>query len=114
MVFRGEPSFQVYNPLGSVHGGWYGVMLDSAMGSSIHTRLPRGKAYTTLEYKVNILRPARETTGPLLAIGEAVHVGRSTGTAEGRIVSERDGKIYATATTTCLVMDFASAPAKGE
>ena len=106
VVFRGTPSFEVYNPLGSVHGGWYGVMLDSAMGSSIHTHLPAGKAYTTLEYKVNILRGARADTGPLLAIGESVHVGRSTGTAQGRIVGEADGKLYATATTTCLIMGF--------
>lgn len=107
VVFRGIPVFEVYNPLGSVHGGWYGVMLDSAMGSAIHTHLPAGRAYTTLEYKVNILRAARADTGPVLAIGESVHVGRSTGAAQGRLVGEKDGKLYATATTTCLVMDFA-------
>ncbi|WP_339950316.1 PaaI family thioesterase [uncultured Albimonas sp.] len=107
VVFRGEPGFDVYNPLGSVHGGWYGVMLDSAMGSAIHTHLPAGKAYTTLEYKVNILRGARADSGPMLAIGESIHVGRSTGTAQGRLVGEADGRLYATATTTCLIMDFA-------
>ena len=55
---------------------------------------------------MNILRGARADTGPLLAIGEAIHVGRSTGTAQGRIVGEADGKLYATATTTCLIMGF--------
>lgn len=105
-VFRGSARFEVYNPLGGAHGGWYGTLLDSCMACAIHTRLPAGRTYTTLEYKVNLLRAAREELGEMLAIGEAVHVGRRTATAEGRIVGAADGKVYATGTTTCLVLDL--------
>lgn len=103
-VFRGMPGFSAYNPLGSVHGGWFGTLLDSCMACAVQSALPKGLGYTTLEYKVNILRPLFEETGPVLAIGDADHVGRRTGVANGRIVGEEDGKLYATATTTCLVM----------
>ncbi len=105
-TFRGVPTFEHYNPLGTVHGGWYGTVLDSALGCSIHTRLPAGRTYTTLEYKVNLLRAARQDTGALLCIGRAIHVGRSTATSEARIVGEADGKLYATGTTTCMIFDI--------
>lgn len=105
-VFRGEPSFSVYNPIGTVHGGWFGTLLDSCMACAVQTALPKGKAYTTLEFKVNIIRPLFVNSGPVLAIGDATHVGRRTGVAEGRIVGEEDGKLYATGSTTCLVMDM--------
>ena len=104
-TFEGDTSFDLYNPIGSVHGGWYGVLLDSAMGCAIHTRLPRGKGYLTLEYKENILRGAREDTGTLRALGVARHVGRQTATADGTLVGP-DGKVYASGTTTCLVFDI--------
>lgn len=105
VTFEGETSFDLYNPIGSVHGGWYGVLLDSAMGCAIHTKLPAGKGYLTLEYKVNILRGAREDTGRLRALGVARHVGRQTATADGTLV-DAAGKVYASATTTCLVFDI--------
>jgi uncharacterized domain 1 len=104
-VFVGTARFAVYNPLGGAHGGWYGTLLDSCMACAIHTRLPAGKTYTTLEYKVNLLRAAREDLGDLSAVGEAVHVGRRTATAEGRILGP-DGKVYATGSTTCLILDL--------
>ena len=103
VLFLGQPGFQHYNPQGTVHGGWFGTALDSAMGCAVMTRLPRGQSYTTLEYKVNMLRPVFETTGGLRIIGETIHVGRRTATAEGRI-EDAAGKIYATGTTTCLVL----------
>jgi uncharacterized protein (TIGR00369 family) len=103
--FEGAPAFGHLNPLGAVHGGWYAVLLDSCMGCAVHSRLPHGKGYTTLEYKVNILRPAGPETGTLRAVGEAVHVGRRTGVAEGRIV-DRDGRLFAQGTTTCLIFDL--------
>ncbi|MEM7509019.1 MAG: PaaI family thioesterase [Pseudomonadota bacterium] len=110
VVFRGQPDFTHYNPIGTVHGGWFGTLLDSCMACAVQTCLPAGTSYTTLEYKLNILRPAFESTGPLDAIGEAIHVGRRTATAEGRLV-DTGGKIYATGTTTCLVMKLGqSAP----
>ena len=107
VVFEGLPTFEQYNPMGSVHGGWFGILLDSAMGCAIMTRLPEGLAYTTLEYKVNLLRPAHADTGPLHGIGEALHVGARTATATAKIVDAR-GKLYATGTTTCLVMALPS------
>ena len=105
VVFTGTPQFMHYNPIGTVHGGWYGTLLDSCMACAVQTTLPAGKGYTTLEYSVNILRSASEKTGPLQAIGTVIHSGRRTATAEGRIVDDA-GKIYATGTTTCLVMDL--------
>ena len=103
VVFEAEPRFAHYNPIGSVHGGWFGILLDSAMGCAVMTRLPRGFGYTTLEYKINILRPAFESTGRLRATGRSVHAGRRTATAEGRL-EDTDGRLYATGTTTCLLL----------
>ena len=107
VVFEAEPRFGHYNPLGAVHGGWFGILLDSAMACAVMTRLPRGQGYTTLEYKINILRPVFETTGRLRATGRSVHAGRRTATAEGRL-EDAEGRLYATGTTTCLVMEIAA------
>jgi uncharacterized protein (TIGR00369 family) len=107
IVFEAEPRFAHYNPMGSVHGGWFGVLLDSAMGCAVMTRLPRGHGYTTLEYKINILRPAFESSGRLRAIGRSVHAGRRTATADGRL-EDAEGRLYATGTTTCLVVALAA------
>ena len=104
-VFEGTPQFGHLNPVADVHGGWYGVPLDSCMGCAVHSRLPRGKGYTTLEYKVNILRAAKPETGLLRAVGEATHVGRRTGVAEGRLV-DRHGRLYAQGSTTCLILNL--------
>jgi uncharacterized protein (TIGR00369 family) len=101
-VFQGTPQLKHYNPLGSVHGGWYATLLDSALGCCVQTTLPAGVAYTTAELSVNIVRAANFNTGPLRAIGTVIHSGRQLATAEARIVGP-DGKLYAHATTTCLV-----------
>lgn len=105
VVFEAAPRFEHYNPLGSVHGGWFGILLDSAMGCAVMTRLPRGHGYTTLEYKVNLLRPAFQATGTLRAIGRSVHAGRRTATADGRL-EDQEGRLYATGSTTCMVMEL--------
>lgn len=105
VTFVGNPDFSLYNPQGTVHGGWFGIALDSAMGCAVMSRLPRGFSYTTLEYKVNMLRPVFEGTGPLQIIGESIHAGRRTATAEGRILDE-NGKLYATGTTTCMILEL--------
>jgi uncharacterized protein (TIGR00369 family) len=105
-VFQGTPQLKHYNPLGSVHGGWYATLLDSALGCAVHTTMPAGMAYTTAELSVNIVRAASARSGPLRAIGHVVHSGRQLATAEARIVGA-DGKLYAHGTTTCLV--FAAA-----
>lgn len=103
IVFRGAPEFHVTNPMGTVHGGWYGTLLDSAMACAVMTKVPRGSVYTTLEFKINILRPI-----PLgLQIdctGTIDHVGRSTGIAHGEIRCVEDDILYATGSTTCIVM----------
>ena len=104
-VFQGTPQLKHYNPLGSVHGGWYATLLDSAVGCAIHTAMPVGRGYTTAELSVNIVRAASHKSGPLRAIGTVVHAGRQLATAEGRIVGP-DGKLYAHATTTCLVFEI--------
>jgi uncharacterized protein (TIGR00369 family) len=101
-VFQGRPQRKHYNPMGTVHGGWFATLLDSALGCAVHTTLPAGMAYTTAELGVNIVRAAREDTGPLRAMGQVVHSGRQLATAEARIIGP-DGKLYAHATTTCLV-----------
>lgn len=105
VVFEGTPAFRHYNPLGGVHGGWYGTLMDSCTSCAVQTLLPKGQGYTTLEYKVNMIRGATVETGPLSAIGEAIRVGRRTGVAEGRLV-DGTGRVYATCLTTCLVMEI--------
>jgi uncharacterized protein (TIGR00369 family) len=81
------------------------ILLDSAMGCAVMSRLPRGHGYTTLEYKINILRPAFESTGRLRAIGRSVHAGRRTATADARL-EDPEGRLYATGSTTCLVIEL--------
>lgn len=104
-VFRGTPEFSVTNPMGTVHGGWYGTLLDSAMACAVMTKVPKGSTYTTLEYKINIIRsiPLGMTVD---CIGVVDHSGRSTGVAHGEIRGVDDGKLYATGTTTCIIMDM--------
>ena len=104
-VFRGAPEFNVTNPLGTVHGGWYGTLLDSAMACAVQTKVPRGSIYTTLEYKINILRGIPLGT-QIECIGTTDHVGRSTGVAHGEIRGVEDGRLYATGSTTCIVMQI--------
>lgn len=102
-VFAMTPAEYHYNPIGVVHGGVAATLLDSAMGCAINASLPTGTAYTTLELKVNYLRPLTMTTGQVRAEGTVVHLGRRMAVAEGRI-TDSSGKLYATASTTCLVM----------
>lgn len=103
VTFRGTPAFDHFNPMGMVHGGWYGTLLDSAMGCAVATTLPRGRWYTTLEYKINITRAL--PAGMLVDCTARVsHAGRSTGVAEGWVRGVEDGKLYATGSTTCIIM----------
>lgn len=107
-VFQGKPQRRHYNPLGTVHGGWFATLLDSAVGCAVHTMLPAGKGYTTLELKVNMVRPLTDAVPLVRAEGKVIHAGRQVATAEGKIVGP-DGKLYAHATTTCLIFDQPSA-----
>jgi uncharacterized protein (TIGR00369 family) len=103
-VFQGAPGPAHLNPMGTVHGGWYATMLDSALGCSVHCALPVGQSYTTLELKVNIVRALSPSVQRVRAQGQVVHVGKQTATAEARLVGP-DGKLYAHGSTTCLVFD---------
>jgi len=103
-VFQSTPQFKHYNPLGTVHGGWYATLLDSALGCAVQSVLSVGHSYTTVELGMNIVRAASRTTGPLRAAAHVVHSGRRLATAEGRIVGP-DGRLYAHGTTTCLVFE---------
>ena len=103
VVFRGAPEFSTTNPMGTVHGGWYGTLLDSAMACAVMTGIPKGAIYTTLEYKINILKSI--PLGMMIdCTGVTEHVGRSTGVARGEIRGVEDGRLYATGSTTCIVM----------
>jgi uncharacterized protein (TIGR00369 family) len=96
-----RPDFS--NPLGTVHGGIAATLLDSAMGCAVHTTLPAGVGYTTLELKVNYIRAAHTDGRTLTAEGNVIHAGRRTATAEGKVLDEL-GKLIAHATTTCLIL----------
>ncbi len=105
--FDGVPEFRHYNPIGTVHGGFAATLLDSALGCAIFTTLAKGDAWTTLELKLNLVRPINKDTGTVRAEGRIIHRGRTVATAEGT-VKDKAGKLYAHATTTCMVF-----PAKG-
>ena len=103
-MFSIRPAEIHYNPIGMVHGGIPCTLLDSAMGCAVHTTLPAGVGYTTLELKVNIIKAIGKDSGPLRAEARVLHAGRSTAVAEGRLV-DRAGTLYAHATTTCIVLN---------
>ena len=105
VIFRGAPKFESMSPVGSVHGGWYGTLLDSAMACAVMTKIPKGSFYTTLEYKINIVK-AIPIGMEIDAIGLVTHSGRSTGTADGKIIGTKDKILYATGSTTCLIMQL--------
>ena len=109
-VFQGTPGAGYYNPLGTIHGGYIATLLDSAVGCAVHTMLEAGHGYTTLELKVNYVRPVTDGTGPVRAEGRVINLSRQIGIAEGRLV-DAGGRLYAHATTTCLVFPL---PAQGQ
>lgn len=102
-VFTGEPRWDYLNPIGTIHGGYIATLLDSCMGCAVHTTIEPGFAYTTLEIKVNYVRAVLAGTGKVMAEGRVIHAGRRAATAEGRLVDSA-GKLYAHATTTCIIM----------
>jgi uncharacterized protein (TIGR00369 family) len=103
-VFRGVPGEQHLNPIGSVHAGFAATLLDSAMGCAVHTTLPAGVGYTTLELSVNLVRGITPATGPVVCEGNVVHAGRRTATAEARLTAEDGGALLAHAKTTCMIL----------
>jgi len=101
-AFEGLPSADYYNPIGTVHGGFAATLLDSALGCAIFTTLAKGDTWTTLELKLNFVRPLSKDTGPVRAEGRVIHRGRTIATAQGEL-KDRDGKLYAHASTTCII-----------
>lgn len=102
-TFAVEPGEHLYNPIGTVHGGMLATLLDSAMGCAVHSTLPAGVGYTTVDLNVTFVRPVTRDTGRVECVAEVVHAGRSIATATARIV-DGDGRLYATATTTCMIL----------
>ena len=104
-IFQGSPGPAHLNPMGTVHGGWYATLLDSALGCAVHTLMPAGRGYTTAELSVNVVRAIPLKVQRVRAEGKVIHCGRQLATAEARLVGP-DGTLYAHATTTCLVFDI--------
>jgi uncharacterized protein (TIGR00369 family) len=104
-VFQGTPGPAHLNPMGTVHGGWYATLLDSALGCAVNTALPPGRAYTTAELGVNLVRAISPKVSRVRAEGKVIHCGRQLATAEARLYGP-DGTLFAHATTTCLVFDM--------
>lgn len=102
-VFEGAPDSRTYNPLGGVHGGYAATLLDSACGIAVHSRMAPGQSYTTLELKISYLRGMTAATGTVRAEGVVVAMGRRVAFAEAKL-TDANGKLLATATSTLLVM----------
>ena len=104
VVFEGVPGRHVYNPIGTVHGGYAATLLDSAVGCAVHSKLKPGQGYTTLELKVSYLKAMTEATGPVRAEGVVVNMGRRAAFAEGKL-TDANGRLYATATSTLIILE---------
>jgi uncharacterized protein (TIGR00369 family) len=112
VVIHSTPGFRHYNPIGLVHGGYAATLLDSAMGLAVHTMLPAGTGYTTLEFKISFIKGMTKDTGPVRTEGRILNVGRRAATAEARI-TDANGRLLAHGTTTCLVFDIPKESSKG-
>ena len=111
VVFKGQPSTAFFNPIGTIHGGWTSAILDSAMACAIHTTLQAGQGYTTVEMKLNFVRPILPDLGELTCEGAVVHRGGSLATSEGKLFDGK-GRLLAHGTETCMILDMASRAAK--
>ncbi|MCL4251326.1 MAG: PaaI family thioesterase [Anaerolineae bacterium] len=105
-IFEGEPGEFAYNPIGVVHGGYASTLLDSALGCAVHTTLPAGTGYTTVQINVHLVRPITRETGKVRAEAWVVHSGRQVATAEARL-TDAQGKLLAHGTTTCAIFPLA-------
>jgi uncharacterized protein (TIGR00369 family) len=105
VAFYSVPGFRHYNPIGSVHGGYAAILLDSAMGLAVQSALPAGRGYTTLEFKISFIKGMTKDTGPVRTEGKTLSVGRRAATAEARI-TDANSRLLAHATTTCLVFEI--------
>ena len=105
VVFTCVPDESAYNPIGAIHGGLLCTLLDSVTGCAVHSTLPQGKGYTSVEVKVNYLKAVRLNSGLLTATGTLVKSGSRVGFAEG-VVTDASGAVVATATSTLLIFDM--------
>src|ERR1700750_2975618 len=112
VVMHSVPGFRNYNPIGSVHGVYAAILLDSAMGLAVQSMLPPGTGYTTLEFKISFIRGMTRDTGPVRSEGRTLNVARRAATAEARITDSK-GRLLAHATTTCLVFEIPQGAGKG-
>ncbi len=106
-IFQGTPGVQHMNPLGTVHGGWFATLLDSALGCAVHTMMPPGRGYTTADLSVKLVKAITPKVQRVRAIGKVLHCGRQLATAEAQLVGP-DGTLYAHASTACLVFEIPS------
>lgn len=104
-IFQGRPGTAHMNPLGTIHGGWFATILDSALGCAVHSRMPPGRGYTTAELSVNIVKALTPKVQRVRAVGQVLHCGRQLATADAKLLGP-DGTLYAHATTTCLVFEL--------
>ena len=104
-IFQGTPGPAHLNPMGTIHGGWYATLLDSALGCAVHTMMPVGRGYTTAELGLNLVKAIGKNAPRVRAEGKVIHCGRQLATAEARLYGP-DGTLYAHATTTCLVFEL--------
>lgn len=104
-VFQGTPGPQLFNPMGAVHGGWFATLLDSALSCAVHSMVPAGRACTTAELGLHLIKAITPKVPRVRAEGRVIHCGRQLATAEARLLGP-DGTLYAHATTNCLVFDL--------
>lgn len=111
VVFKGTPSAAFFNPLGTIHGGWTSAILDSAMACAVHTTLRPGQGYTTVEMKLNFVRPILPDLGELTCEGVVVHRGGTLATSEGKLFDGR-GRLLAHGSETCMIFEASARNAK--
>jgi uncharacterized protein (TIGR00369 family) len=104
VVFEGEPGEEHYNPIGSVHGGYAATLLDSVLGCAVHTTLDAGVGYTTAGLEVKFMRPITREVERVRATGEVTYRGRRQATAQGRLTDVSGERLFASATTTCMIL----------
>jgi uncharacterized protein (TIGR00369 family) len=102
-AFEGDPSPDLLNPMGSVHGGWALTLIDSAAACACHSLLPAGTSYTTIETKANFSRPIKPDTGRVRAEGRVISQGRQIMSSEARLIAP-DGRVLAHGTSTIMVL----------
>ncbi len=102
VTFKAQADHNHLNPLGGVHGGFAATVLDSVTGCAVHTMLPAGVGYGTIDLNVKMCRPISKNL-PLIATGKVINLSKNLGISEGKIIDE-EGKLYAYATATCMII----------